>query len=88
MAESVTENGGAAVKTSMYKAFRPQLLVQSPKASDAVVFYKAAFGAEEVDRTQHPKRKADQETPSLSVELYLSGSLFFVSDVVDDSDTA
>lgn len=89
MAQSEAENGGGAEKAVSFKAFKPQLLVEAPKSNDAVVFYKAAFGAEEVNRTVHPKRKAEQETPAiLSAELSLSGFSFLVSDVCDGSDTA
>ncbi|CAK9317609.1 unnamed protein product [Citrullus colocynthis] len=89
MAESDVQNGGGAEKTLSFKAFKPQLLVEAPKASDAVVFYKAAFGAEEVHRTLHPKRKAEQETPAiLSVELRVSAFSFLVSDAFNDCASA
>lgn len=39
----------------------PHLLFQAPLASDAISFYKRAFGAVEVSKSFHPKRKADQE---------------------------
>ncbi|XP_041012543.1 uncharacterized protein LOC121255990, partial [Juglans microcarpa x Juglans regia] len=65
---------------------KPQLLVEAPKASNAIQFYKAAFGTEELGRTMHPKRKADQELPLiLSTQLKLGGSTFLVSDLTDDS---
>ena len=86
MAQSESQNGGGAEKTLSFKALKPQLLVEVPKAADAVVFYKAAFGAEEVSRTVHPKRKAEQEAPAiLSAELSLSNFSFLVSDVLDAS---
>lgn len=89
MAESDVQNGGGAEKTLSFKAFKPELLVEAPKASDAVVFYKAAFGAEEVNRTLHPKRKAEQETPAiLSAELRVSAFSFLVSDVFGDCASA
>ncbi|GMH30976.1 hypothetical protein Nepgr_032819 [Nepenthes gracilis] len=78
------ENGGA--KAVSFSAFKPQLFVQAPKAADAVQFYKAAFGAEEVSRTMHPKRKAEQDQPLvLSAELKLCSSIFSVSDISDES---
>ncbi|KAG6540131.1 hypothetical protein Mapa_018516 [Marchantia paleacea] len=42
---------------------KPHLVIQAPKAAEAIVFYKAAFGAEEVTKTVHAKRKAEQEQP-------------------------
>ncbi|CAA0833542.1 Uncharacterized protein SHERM_28801 [Striga hermonthica] len=64
---------------------KPWLVVEAPKANDAVQFYKAAFGAEEVSRVNHPKRKAEQEIPLvLSAELKLGTSVIVVSDLTDD----
>ena len=67
----------------------PRVLVEAPKSKDAVQFYKAAFSAEEIGRTMHPKRKAEQELPHvLSAQLKLGDSTILVSDVcVDDSAT-
>ncbi|XP_004492251.1 uncharacterized protein At5g48480 [Cicer arietinum] len=79
----VSENAAPAVS---FVALKPQLFIEAQKANDAVSFYKAAFGAEEVSRTLNPKRKADQETPLiLSAELKIGGSSFLVADTVDDS---
>ncbi|BAT84227.1 hypothetical protein LR48_Vigan03g107600 [Vigna angularis] len=79
----VTENAAAAVS---FLAVKPQLLVEAPKANDAVSFYKAAFDAEEVARALNPKRKADHELPLiLSAELKIAGSTIIVADLVDDS---
>ncbi|KAJ8449051.1 hypothetical protein Cgig2_004106 [Carnegiea gigantea] len=93
MAEEVQNgaenNGAAAEKTTtavVFSAFKPQLLVQAPKATDAVQFYKSAFGAEEVSRTLHPKRKAEQELPLvLSAELKLGSAVFSVADLADEA---
>lgn len=90
MAQQEVQNGGAekaaAASTVSFTAVKPQLLVEAPKANDAVQFYKAAFGAEEVGRTVHPKRKAEQEHPLiLSAELKLAGSTILVSDLLEDS---
>lgn len=80
---------GAAMKEVVFKAVKPRLYVEAPKANDAVQFYKAAFGAEEVNRTMHPKRKADQELPLLlSAELQLGSSTFLVSDLIADDTLA
>lgn len=92
MAHQEVHNGGAvkaAVTDSVvFTAVKPLLLVEAPKASDAIQFYKSAFGAEELGRTMHPKRKAEQELPLiLSAQLKLGGSTFLVSDLTDDSVT-
>ncbi|KAI3802004.1 hypothetical protein L1987_30126 [Smallanthus sonchifolius] len=79
-------NGVAVEKTVTFTAVKPQLFVESPKVSDAVAFYKSAFGFEEVNRVTHPKRKADQELPLLlSAEIKLGSSSILVSDLSDDS---
>lgn len=60
------ETNGAEIKLSSpcaYSACVPHLVVEAPFASDAIAFYKRAFGAEEVSRILHTKRKADQELP-------------------------
>lgn len=89
-AQQEVQNGGGAEKVAdvvSFTAVKPQLFVEAPKANDAVQFYKAAFGAEEVSRTVHPKRKAEQELPLvLSAELKLAGFTILVSDRADDSD--
>lgn len=88
MAEQQVQNGGAdkvAAETPVvFTSVKPRLQVEAPKASDAVQFYKAAFGAEELSRASHPKRKADQELPHiLSAELSIAGSTIIVSDLSD-----
>ncbi|TMW95104.1 hypothetical protein EJD97_009381, partial [Solanum chilense] len=73
----------------VFTAVKPQLFVKAAKAKDAVKFYKHAFGAEEVGRVNHPKRKVEQETPLiLSVELKIGSSIFVVSDLTDEDSTA
>ncbi|GMH02451.1 hypothetical protein Nepgr_004290 [Nepenthes gracilis] len=80
------ENDGPNVVS--FSAFKPQLFVEAPKAADAVQFYKTAFGAEEVGRTMHPKRKAEQDQPLiLSADLKIGSSIFTVSDFSDESAT-
>ncbi|KAK9055013.1 hypothetical protein SSX86_026092 [Deinandra increscens subsp. villosa] len=79
-------NGAAVEKTVTFTAVKPQVFVESSKVSDAVAFYKSAFGVEEVNRVTHPKRKADQELPLLlSAEIKLGSSTILISDVSDDS---
>lgn len=89
-AQQEVQNGGGAEKVAdvvSFTAVKSQLFVEAPKANDAVQFYKTAFGAEEVSRTVHPKRKAEQELPLvLSAELKLAGFTILVSDLADDSD--
>ncbi|XP_074316227.1 uncharacterized protein At5g48480 [Silene latifolia] len=69
-----------------FSSFKTQLVVEAPKAADAVAFYKAAFGVEEVNRLMHPKRKAEQEQPLvLSADLKLASAIFSVSDSIDET---
>ncbi|CAL9040986.1 uncharacterized protein At5g48480-like [Musa acuminata AAA Group] len=66
--------------------FKPQLVVPGMKAEVAVQFYKAAFGAKELRRVAHPKRKAEQELPLiLSAELKIGSSFLLVNDRFDDA---
>ncbi|KAE8695301.1 EPIDERMAL PATTERNING FACTOR-like protein 9-like [Hibiscus syriacus] len=87
MAQEEVQNGGVEkVAAVTFTALKPQLMVEAPKAADAVQFYKSAFGAVEVDRTVHPKRKAEQELPHiLSAQLELAGSTILVSDTSESS---
>ncbi|KAL8516546.1 hypothetical protein ACS0TY_014985 [Phlomoides rotata] len=79
------ENGSEASPV-VFSAIKAWLVVEAPKANDAVQFYKAALGAEEVSRVNHPKRKAEQELPLvLSAELKLGSFTFVVADLTDDS---
>ncbi|KAH7576519.1 hypothetical protein JRO89_XS01G0097900 [Xanthoceras sorbifolium] len=87
------QNGGGAEKAAAaavtFSALKPQLLVEAPKATDAVQFYKNAFGAVETGRSMHTKRKAEQELPLiLSAQLQIGGFSFLVSDLADDSAAA
>ncbi|XP_006360489.1 uncharacterized protein At5g48480-like [Solanum tuberosum] len=93
MAEEAHNGAGAEKEATqnavVFMAVKPQLFVKAPKAKDTVQFYKHAFGAEEVGRVNHPKRKAEQETPLiLSVELKIGSSIFVVSDLTDEDSTA
>ncbi|ONH92699.1 hypothetical protein PRUPE_8G190400 [Prunus persica] len=86
MAQQDVQNGeGEKIAPAVeIKAVLTQLVV--PKADDAVKFYKAAFGAVELERSTHPKRKAEQERPFiLSAQLKLGSSTFLVSDNTEDS---
>ncbi|KAK3184693.1 hypothetical protein Dsin_031979 [Dipteronia sinensis] len=88
------QNGGGAEKAVAvaavtFTALKPQLLIEAPKATDAVQFYKNAFDAEETGRTMHTKRKAEQELPLiLSAQLQIGSFSILVSDLADDSTAA
>ncbi|MQL82646.1 hypothetical protein Taro_015123 [Colocasia esculenta] len=78
------ENGGT--KAAVFVSLKPQLVVPAQKADEAVQFYKAAFGAEEVKRVNYPKRKADQEVPFvLCAELKIGSCSLLVCDQSDDA---
>ncbi|KAL8026901.1 hypothetical protein ABFX02_14G060100 [Erythranthe guttata] len=82
----VAAENGSKSSPVVFAAVKPWLVVEAPKANDAVQFYKAAFGAEEVSRVNHPKRKAEHDLPLvLSAELKLGSSSIVVSDLTDDS---
>ncbi|XP_076891030.1 uncharacterized protein At5g48480-like [Bidens hawaiensis] len=77
---------GAASSPVTFTSLKPQLFVEPSKVNDAVAFYKAAFGAEEVNSVTHQKRKADQEIPLLvSAEIKLGSSNILVSELADGS---
>lgn len=80
---------GTTTKANTQVAFsslKPMVYVEAQKANDAVLFYKTAFGAEEVNRVSQPKRKADQELPVVvSAEIKVAGSTFIVKDLSDDT---
>ncbi|KAJ0988955.1 hypothetical protein J5N97_007311 [Dioscorea zingiberensis] len=82
MAQEIEQQNGAA----SFAALKPQVVVPAGKADEAVQFYKAAFGAEELKRVNHAKRKADQETPLiLCAELKIGSASLLVCDQTDDS---
>ncbi|KAD4888188.1 hypothetical protein E3N88_20261 [Mikania micrantha] len=55
-------------------ALMQQVFVESSKANDFVLFYQSAFGAEEVNRTSHPMRKANRELLLLLLMVIMLGS--------------
>lgn len=78
-------NNGSKAVSVVFSSMKPWLYVEATKGNDAVQFYKAAFGAEEVIRVNHPKRKAEQELPLiLAAELKLGSCTFIVSDLTDE----
>ncbi|OVA08684.1 Glyoxalase-like domain [Macleaya cordata] len=79
-------DNGSTTKTVNFFSLKPKIVVHGSKAADAIQFYKAAFGAEELAREIHPKRKAEQELPLiLCAELKVGSSVFQVCDKVDGS---
>ncbi|PKU74429.1 uncharacterized protein At5g48480 [Dendrobium catenatum] len=80
--EHINGDSGKAVSLASFKA---QLVLPESKANEAVKFYKAAFGAEELVRVNHSKRKAEQDVPLIIfAELKISNNSFLVSDQTDD----
>ncbi|KAM0044517.1 putative glyoxalase/Bleomycin resistance protein/Dihydroxybiphenyl dioxygenase [Helianthus debilis subsp. tardiflorus] len=86
MATDATNGAAPAAPQVTFTALKPQVFVEASKVNDAVAFYKAAFGAEEVNSVSNPKRKADQELPLLlSAEIKLGSSTILISVLADDS---
>ncbi|KAL4558516.1 hypothetical protein LXL04_036717 [Taraxacum kok-saghyz] len=86
MATEATNRAASAAQPVTFTGLKQHLFVEASKANDAVAFYKAAFGAEELNRVNHPKRKSDEELPLLlSAEIKLGSSTILVSDLADDS---
>ncbi|KAK8933418.1 hypothetical protein KSP39_PZI015887 [Platanthera zijinensis] len=74
---------GDSSKAVTFISFKPQLVLS--KAEEAIKFYKAAFGAEELSRVNHPKRKAEQDLPLIiCADLKIGTSSFLVCDQTDD----
>ncbi|OAY75332.1 Uncharacterized protein ACMD2_11555 [Ananas comosus] len=85
MAEQENGSAAAAAAAAGMVGVKAQVVMAGAKGEEAVRFYKAAFGAEEVRRATHPKRKAEQELPLLIfAELRIGASSFLVSDRIDD----
>ncbi|KAJ4795062.1 Glyoxalase/bleomycin resistance protein/dioxygenase [Rhynchospora pubera] len=83
MAEEATNGASAGVAIS---GVFVQVSVPASKAEEAVTFYKAAFGAEEVRRSSCSKRKADQEQPALlCAELKIGSASFLICGQIEDS---
>jgi hypothetical protein len=63
---AAAENGkgnGAAAKLPTFSTLKPHWIVEAPHAADAISFYQRVFGAEEIEKSHHSQRKADQELP-------------------------
>ncbi|XP_078434531.1 lactoylglutathione lyase / glyoxalase I family protein [Wolffia australiana] len=98
MAEAQIEAGGDAVELNgsaevanvvVFHSLKLQLAVPAQKAEEAVEFYKKAFGAVEVFRVSGPKRKADQEIPSLHLaEIKIGSAFLIICERSEDSEEA
>nr|GEY60848.1 glyoxalase-like domain protein [Tanacetum cinerariifolium] len=64
--KGVETNSESVEKRVTFTVVKSQVFVEATKVNDAVLFYKSAFGAEEVNRVSQPKRKADHVTPPKS----------------------
>ncbi|CAL4907048.1 unnamed protein product [Urochloa decumbens] len=92
MAAEVATNGSevlaapAAVPASaVFTGLKVQVTVPAGRAEEAVAFYKAAFAAEEVSRSTHPKRKGDgEEAALLCAELKVGAATLLVCDQAGD----
>ncbi|CAN6342663.1 unnamed protein product [Urochloa humidicola] len=93
MAAEVATNGSevlaapAAVPApaAVFTGLKVQVTVPAGRAEEAVAFYKAAFAAEEVSRSTHPKRKGDgEEAALLCAELKVGAATLLVCDQAAD----
>lgn len=86
---TVAENGkgnGVAAELPKFSLLKPHLIVEAPHAADAVSFYKSVFGAEEIAKSLHPKRKADQELPLiLHAHLKFGSAEIMVCDETEEA---
>ncbi|XP_039839195.1 uncharacterized protein At5g48480-like isoform X2 [Panicum virgatum] len=68
-----------------FTGLKVQVTVPAGRAEEAVAFYKAAFAAEEVSRSTHPKRKGDgEEAALLCAELKVGAATLLVCDQAGD----
>eukprot|EP00249_Psilotum_nudum_P032007 c47097_g1_i1 orf=260-820(-) len=77
------QDGGDLPKAASlhYGVVCPRLVVQAPRATEAMHFYKRAFGAKEVFKPLHAKRKAEQEQPLLlHAQLKFGKAEFMICD--------
>ncbi|CAM6093719.1 unnamed protein product [Calypogeia fissa] len=90
--ESHVENGALLKQQPVvpitYGLVTAYLLIQAPKAAEALVFYKKAFGAEEVDKIYSPKRKAEQEEPLIRhAHVRIGETNIFLADEPEEAST-
>ncbi|XP_062203523.1 uncharacterized protein At5g48480 [Phragmites australis] len=75
----------AATAAAVFTGLKVQVTVPAGRAEEAVAFYKAAFAAEEVARSTHPKRKGEGEQPALlCAELKVGAATLLVCDQAGD----
>ncbi|KAL9274425.1 hypothetical protein AKJ16_DCAP06993 [Drosera capensis] len=87
MADEGSNGAVGEGKAVVFSALKTQLLVS--KVGDAVEFLKSAFGAEEVGRIVHLKRKAEQDEPLVvAAEMKIGESVFSVVAADETGDVA
>ncbi|KAL9271546.1 hypothetical protein AKJ16_DCAP22889 [Drosera capensis] len=87
MADEGNNGTAGEAKAAVFSALKTQLLVS--KVGDAVEFLKSAYGAEEVGRIVHLKRKAEQDEPLVvSAEMKIGESVFSVVAADETGDNA
>ncbi|KAF8659598.1 hypothetical protein HU200_058352 [Digitaria exilis] len=75
----------AVPAAAVFTGLKVQVTVPAGRAEEAVAFYKAAFAAEEVSRSTHPKRKGDgEEAALLCAELKVGAATLVVCDQAGD----
>ncbi|CAL4892526.1 unnamed protein product [Urochloa decumbens] len=92
MAAEVATNGSevlaapvAVPAPAVFTGLKVQVTVPAGRAEEAVAFYKAAFAAEELSRSTHPKRKGDgEEAALLCAELKVGAATLLVCDQAGD----
>ncbi|KAK1258350.1 hypothetical protein QJS04_geneDACA009278 [Acorus gramineus] len=86
---AAVESGVATAARAAVVSVKTRLMVPEGKSDEAVKFYKAVFGAEELNRISYPKRKADQELPLIiCADFKIGSSVFQVCDKTDDKISA
>ncbi|KAL0390287.1 UNVERIFIED_CONTAM: hypothetical protein Scaly_0385800 [Sesamum calycinum] len=75
MAQEAQSENGSKASPVVFAAVKPWLVVEAPKANDAVQFYKAAFGAEELGSSSIVVSDLTDDA-SAPVKSPVSGSLF------------
>ncbi|KAK1318646.1 hypothetical protein QJS10_CPB04g00896 [Acorus calamus] len=61
---AAVESGVAAAARAAVVSVKTRLMVAEGKADETVKFYKAAFGAEELNRISYPKKEGGPGAPS------------------------
>ncbi|KAK1303850.1 hypothetical protein QJS10_CPB11g00157 [Acorus calamus] len=61
---AAVESGVAAAARAAVVSVKTRLMVAEGKADETVKFYKAVFGAEELNRISYPKKEGGPGAPS------------------------